>query len=122
MGSAIATYPLQGAAYCTYCHNVLNGILPQRPDIPRKAQITLESIGRANHLMRWIDELFEEGKQKRVDLTEEMDERRLLIILLKEAKSGWHTFNLDPVQHKADRAFDDGLKLKDQLRKRLGQD
>lgn len=120
MGSAVVTYPLQGAAYCTFCHNAINGILPQRPEIPQKARRTLESITRANHLVRWLDELFEEGKQKKLDLTEELDERRLMLISLKEAKSGWHSFNLDPVQHKADRALDDGLKLKDRLKKRLG--
>ena len=37
MASAIVTYPDEGAAFCAYCHNSLNGLQPQRPEIPAKA-------------------------------------------------------------------------------------
>lgn len=119
MGLSVTTHPSEAATFCTFCHNAINGTLPKRPDIPQKAQKVMESIGRANYIVIWVGELLNEAAKRKIDATEQAEDMRLLRGLLNEAKVAWHVFNLDGVQTKADKAFEEGVRIRDQLMKKL---
>ena len=122
MASKIARNPSEGAAFCSFCHNTIDGIQPRRPDIPEKAQATLDSIWRVNSIVVWINGLVSEAEWKKIAVDEEKEDLRLLTITWKEAKTGWHTFSLEGPRIKADKAFEEGIRIKDQLAKKLGHD
>jgi hypothetical protein len=122
MALKVARDPIRGAAFCSFCHDTLNGLQPRRPDIPEKARVTLESINRANLTAARISDLLSEASKKGIAANEEREDLRLLQITLKEAKTGWHAFSLDGPRTKADRAFEEGVRIKDQLAKKLGHD
>jgi mono/diheme cytochrome c family protein len=120
MASAVARYPSEGAAYCTYCHNPINGLQPQRPDIPKKAKTVLEALGRANYMSTWVNDLLKEAQQKKLSVTVEEEDIRLLKMLLQEAKAGWHSFNFEGAETKANKAYEEGLDIKERLSRKLG--
>lgn len=120
MASAVARYPSEGAAYCTYCHNAINGLQPQRPDIPKKAKTVLEALGRANYMSTWVNDLLKEAQQKKLSVTVEEEDIRLLKMLLQEAKAGWHSFNFEGAETKANKAYEEGLDIKERLSRKLG--
>lgn len=122
MGSFAARTPLEGESLCTFCHNTLNGLLPQRPDIVKKAKSTLDAIGRTNHMVAWIDQLLAQAEKKKLEATEEKEDFRLIKISLAEAKTGWHTFKMEAPAVKAEKSFDEAVKIKDKLSKKLGRD
>lgn len=97
MASSVATYPIEASTYCTFCHSSINGILPQRPEIPAKAQKVMESLGRASYAVKWVQDLLKEAQDRKLDVAEQIEDLRLLQGLLYEAKIGWHAFNLDGV-------------------------
>ena len=119
MGTALTTHPSETATYCTFCHNSINGLLPPRPDIPQKAQRIMESIARANFAVLRIGELLNEAETRKVDAAAEKNDLRLLRALLSEAKVGWHSFDLDAVQTKADKAFAEAIRIRDLLAQKL---
>lgn len=121
MASSVARYPIEASTYCTFCHNSINGILPQRPEIPAKAQRVMESLGRASYGVKWVQDLLKEAQNRKLDVAEQTEDLRLLQGLLYEAKIGWHAFNLDGVQVKADKAFEESARIREQLMKKLGQ-
>lgn len=120
MASAVVTYPDEGAAYCAHCHNAVNGIQPQRPDIPVKAKAVIEAIKRANFVVNWTNGLMGEANRRKLDVSEEQEDLKVVEIMLKEVKAGWHAFGLDSVLRKAEATFEEGAKIKDRLRKKLG--
>jgi hypothetical protein len=122
MASSVARNPSHGAAFCSFCHSTLNGLQPRRPEIPEMARVTLESMARTDFIVAWINDLLSEAQKKKIAVEEEKEDLRLLQITLKEAKTGWHAFNLDGPRWKADRAFEEGTRIKDQLVKKLGHD
>jgi hypothetical protein len=121
MASSVARYPIEASTYCTFCHNSINGILPQRPEIPAKAQKVMESLGRASYAVKWVQDLLKEAQDRKLDVAEQVEDLRLLQGLLYEARIGWHAFTLDGVQVKADKAFEESLRIREQLMKKLGQ-
>lgn len=121
MASTVATDPSEASALCAYCHNTINGLQPQRPDIPLRARRVVESIGRANYLVMLVDELLARAKKSKIGAADETEDSRLLHNLLIETKVSWHAFNLDGVKLKADKAFAEGTRLRDQLKKKLDQ-
>ena len=121
MASKIARYPSEGAAFCSFCHNTVNGPQPRRPEIPDRARVTLESIGRANYMVVWITDLLGEAQKKNIVAREEREDLRLLQVTLSEAKIGWHSFDLEGPRIKAERAFEEGIRIRDRLQKKLGR-
>lgn len=121
MASAVATSPVETANYCAYCHNSINGILDRRPEIPHRAQMFMESLARANSMRLWTADLIAEAERRGIDVSAERDQMRLLQGLLFEARSGWHGFGLDAVQTKADKAFDEGQRLRIAVQSKLGR-
>ena len=119
MASSVATFPTDAATYCTLCHNSINGILPQRPDIPASAKKVMESIGRATYAVKLAQDLLKEAQDRRLDVAEQIEDMRLLQQLLQEAKVGWHSFTLEGTRVKAEKAFEEGLRIRDQLMKKL---
>jgi hypothetical protein len=122
MGSSVARAPLEGESLCTFCHNTVNGLLPQRPDIVKKAKSTLDAVARTNYMVAWIDEMLGQAEKKKLDVAAEKEDFRLLKITLAEAKAGWHAFKLEAPAAKADKSFDEAVRIKDKLSKKLGRD
>ena len=122
MAKRAAKTPNEGAAYCSFCHDTLNGLQPRSPAIPEMARITLESIARASFVVARINDLLVEAQKKKIGANEEREDLRLLLITLQEAKAGWHAFSLNGPRTKADRAFEEGVRIKDRLAKKLGHD
>jgi len=121
MGSSVARAPSDGESLCTFCHNSVNGLLPQRPDIVKQAKTTLAGIARTNYMVAWIDELLGQAEKKKLNVTDEKEDFRLLKITLAEAKAGWHAFKLEAPAAKAEKSFDEAVKIKDKLSKKLGR-
>jgi hypothetical protein len=119
MASSVATFPTEAATYCTLCHNSINGMLPQRPEIPAKARKVMESIGRATFALKFAQDRLKEALAQKVNVAEQTEDLRLLQQLVLETKVGWHAFNLDGVQVKADKAFAEGLRIRDELASKL---
>jgi len=119
MASSVARAPDEGRSLCTFCHNVLNGPLPQRPDIVKNAKTTLDAIARTDYMVVWINELLEQARKKKLNVKAEVEDLRLLKVTIAEAKTGWHAFTLETPAMKATKAFDQALKIKDSLSKKL---
>ena len=119
MGTSVLYTAEETASLCAHCHDTANGLLPRRPEIPAKANATMQAIRRADAVVTWADRLMTEGRAKKADLGAEERELKIVQAMLAEAKVSWHAFNLEVVQKKADAAFEAGTKLKDALRKKL---
>jgi len=122
MASTIAGRPSQIAALCTFCHNTIDGLQPRKPEVPKRAQNTLESMQRAEQTLAWAKDLLAEAGKRRMKVDAEREDIRLAEMTLKEAKVGWHAFNLDSVSLKANKAFEEGLRVKELLTNKLGHD
>lgn len=120
MTSCVARAPAEGNALCTFCHNVIDGPLPQRPDIVRKAKSTLDAIARTKYLLAWIDELLDKARTKKINVKSEEEALRGLKLSLSEAKADWHTFSLETPSAKAAKSFDEAVRIKDSLSVKLG--
>ncbi|HSB09281.1 MAG TPA: multiheme c-type cytochrome [Blastocatellia bacterium] len=121
MASSAARRSFEGESLCTFCHNTVNGLLPQRPDIVMKAKSTLDAITRTSYMVGWINELLAQADQQKLNVQAEKEELRLLRMALAEQKAGWHAFTLEGPMIKAGKTFDDSVKVKDSLIKKLGR-
>ncbi|HEU4389330.1 MAG TPA: hypothetical protein VFV34_16115 [Blastocatellia bacterium] len=121
MASSVATFPPEAAAYCSHCHNTVNGMLPPRPEIPQKARVLMEAIGRTNHLTEWIEELLNEAKSRKINVAAEADDLRLLKLSLHDVKVEWHAFVTDATLDKANKVFEKGVTIRDRLTKKLNK-
>jgi predicted CXXCH cytochrome family protein len=121
MGSNVMLSSSQTATLCAHCHDTINGLLPARPDIPAAAETTMQSINRAEVAVRWAEKLLKEAQIKKLYLPTQPLEVMAARASLKEAKTTWHTFNLEATKQKADEAFRLGMKVKDELSRRLNQ-
>lgn len=119
MGSQVLYTPEETAEMCSTCHNSPNKLMPARPEIPQKANEVMQAIRRANTMVLWADRLIEQAVVKKMDVSDIEREQKVARTMLAEAKVGWHAFNLDSVQRKADQAFETSNKLKDSLRAKL---
>jgi predicted CXXCH cytochrome family protein len=119
MASEVIYTPEQTAKLCASCHDSTNALMPKRPEIPGKADEAMQAIRRASVVTLWAERLVEEAQQKKIDLGDAPSEMKIIRTELAEAKASWHAFMLDVVRRKADGAFEDGTKLKDQLRAKL---
>jgi hypothetical protein len=119
MASQVLYTPDETSAMCSTCHNSPNKLMTPRPEIPQKANEVMQSIRRANTVVVWTDRLFEEADKRKMDVSEEKKEQKIVKAVLAEAKISWHAFNLDSVRRKADDAFEMGTKVKDSLRAKL---
>lgn len=80
----------------------------------------MEAIGRTDHLVKWIDELLREAQSKKINVTAEKEDLRLLKTSLHEVKVGWHAFVTDGALEKANKGFEEGVKVRERLAKKLG--
>ncbi len=119
MASQVLYTPDETSAMCSTCHNSPNKFMPPSPEVPQKANEVMQSIRRANTLVVWADRLLEEADKRKLDVSEEKKEQKIVRAVLAEAKISWHAFNLDSVRRKADDAFEMGTKVKDSLRAKL---
>ncbi|MFN7944535.1 MAG: multiheme c-type cytochrome [Blastocatellia bacterium] len=119
MGSEVITSPDDTATLCATCHNSPNALLPKRPEVPGKASEAMQALRRASSVVAWADRLVEDAQNKKVNVSDEERELKVVHAMLKEAKSGWHVFNLDVARRKSDAAFDAGTKVKDALRSKI---
>ena len=96
--------------------------MPQRPDIVRKAKLTLDAIARTNYMVAWINELLDKARNQKLNVNAEEEALRWLKVMLGEAKAGWHAFTLDTPMAKAGKSFDEAVRIKDSLTTKLGLD
>ena len=120
MGSSVARTSFEGESLCTSCHNTLNGPLPQRPDIVKKAKSTLDTIARTNYTLLAIDELLARARTRKLNVAAEREDLRLLKVTLAEAKTGWHAFTPEGSALKSAKSFDDAVDIKQRLSKKVG--
>ncbi len=107
------------ADLCSRCHDSINSLKP-RPEIPARAKETMMALQRADYVIRWARLLLDNGRRVNLWLNEETNEFKTAEDGLREARTKWHTFDLDAVRTQADEAFLKGTKVRDRLRKRLG--
>jgi hypothetical protein len=119
MASQVLYTPEETAAMCSTCHNSPNKLMPPHPEVPQKANEVMQSIRRAHTVVVLADRLFEEADKRKMDVSEEKKEQKIVKAVLAEAKISWHAFNLDSVRRKADNAFEMGTRVKDSLRAKL---
>lgn len=119
MASAVISGPSEAAALCTVCHNTANGLLPARPEIPKRAGEVMESLIRCNGIFVWIDQLANVAQQRKIDISAETSDLASARKLFSQAKVDWHSVALDDVQKNADEAFKRATKVKDLLMKKL---
>jgi hypothetical protein len=118
MATVVIYSPQEVANLCSDCHNTLD-LQPPSPEIPRRAGETMVGLQRANGVVNWATLLFGEGQRRGLHLTGEQNELRAAQQLLSDAKTKWHTFNIEETQKSADGAFQKGSKVKEDLRKKL---
>ncbi len=119
MASEVIYTPAQTAKLCASCHDSTNALMPKRPEIPGKAEVTMQAIRRANMVTLWAERLVNEAKEKKMEIADAEKEMKIVRAMMAESVIAWHSFNLDVVQRKADAAFETGTKLKDELRAKL---
>lgn len=119
MASEVIYLPDQASKLCASCHDSANALLPKRPEIPGQANETLQALKRANFVVSWADRLLEQAQTKKMDVADAAKEMKVVRAMLTESKISWHAFNLVAVRKKADAAFEEGTKVKDELRKKL---
>jgi hypothetical protein len=73
-------------------------------------------------MIEWINELLEKARKRNLRVVAEEEELRLLKITLGEAKIGWHAFTTETPAVKAEKSFDEAVRIKDTLNKKLGLD
>ena len=79
----------------------------------------MESLGRASYGIQYAQELLKAAQARKLDVAEQAGDMKLLQQLLYEARVGWHAFNLDGVRVKSEKAFDESLRIRDQLTKKI---
>ncbi|HEX4946532.1 MAG TPA: cytochrome c3 family protein [Blastocatellia bacterium] len=119
MASEVIYLPDQAAKLCASCHDSTNALLPKRPEIPGQAEETIQALKRAKFVVSWADRLLEQAQGKKMEVAEAAREMKVVRAMLAESKISWHAFNLGVVRKKADAAFEEGTKVKDELRKKL---
>lgn len=119
MASQVLYTPEETATMCSTCHNSPNKLMPLRPEIPVKANEVMQAIRRANTVVMWADRLIEQAEAKKMNITDEKKQQQIARAVMADAKTSWHSFNLDGVHKKADDAFEMSTKVKDSLRAKL---
>lgn len=119
MASEVIYTPEQTGKLCAGCHDSANALMPKRPEIPGKADETMQALRRANMVTLWAERLVDEAKTKKVNIGDGEKKMETVRASLTESVAAWHAFNLETAQTKADATFESGTKLKDQLRAKL---
>jgi hypothetical protein len=108
-------------AFCSLCHNAVNGLLPQRPEIQKKAREALEAMARDDYIGTAVAGLIKESQDRKIDVENESADAKVLKIQTAEVRVAWHAFNLDIALNKANKTFELGLSIRDRLNKKLGR-
>jgi nitrate/TMAO reductase-like tetraheme cytochrome c subunit len=107
------------AEMCARCHEAINYLAP-RPDIPLRANDTMQAFQRANSMLNWAMLLLADAQRRGMDLRTEQAELLVAKKALADAQISWHEFKLEDVRKQADAAFFKGMKVRDELRRKLG--
>ena len=119
MASQVLYSAEETAALCATCHNSPNNLMPANPEIPKRADETMQAIRRANTMVAWADRLMDEAEKRKLDVADLKREEKVVRALLAESKMGFHAFNLDVVRKKADECNEMGTRVKDALRAKI---
>ena len=79
------------------------------------------SIGRADYALKFAQNILKEAQDRKLGVTEELEDMKLLQQLMSEAKVGWHSFTLEGARVKAEKAFEESMRIRDALLKKLGR-
>jgi predicted CXXCH cytochrome family protein len=118
MGTQVIYAPQETSNLCARCHDTLNFLQP-RPEIPTQAAETMTALQRAKGVVLWASLLQAQAEQRNLPHEAERADLQAARQRLDEAKLNWHTFELAPVRRQADAAFQQGVKARDGLRKKL---
>jgi hypothetical protein len=121
MATKVIYSPAETGALCAQCHDP-NHITGPRSLIPGAAKETVAALRRADGVIGWARLLSAEGRRWNLPIAAEEGDLRLAEKALGEAKVSWHTFDLENTRKQADRAFLEGMKARDGLRKKLGNE
>jgi hypothetical protein len=121
MASTVYRSGSQGESLCAYCHNAVNGLLPQRPDIPASSKAILDAIERTQYVLTWIDDLLLTAEKRNIQVDAERKDVAAVKASVDGAKVAWHTFNLDGVLDMANKAFTQAVGIRDRLNKKVGR-
>jgi len=122
MASRVARNPSQGEALCTYCHNAVDGLLPQRPEIPGNSKAILDAIQRTEYVISWVNDLLVIAEKRHIGVDGEKKSLSTVKASLQGVKVAWHTFNLNGVLDMANGTFAQAVDIKDSLNKKLGRE
>jgi hypothetical protein len=120
MSTKVIYSPTETAKLCSRCHDSIDSLKPS-PEIPARAKETMMALQRAGYMINWARLLLDNGRRWNLSLDEETNEFKIAEDTLREARVKWHTFNLENVRAKADNALIKSSKVKDELRKKLGE-
>jgi predicted CXXCH cytochrome family protein len=118
MATQVVVAPRETANLCARCHDTLNFVQP-RPQIPAQAAETMTALQRANSVVLWAQLLLAQVEQRGLPRAEESAALQAAQQRLNEAKAHWHTFELAATRGQADAAFQQGVRARDALRKKL---
>lgn len=119
MATQVVTSPKATADMCARCHDSINYLTP-RPEIPQRANATMQAFQRANAVINWALLLLAEAQKRGLDSKAEQAELKEAKDSLGQAQINWHAFKLEVVRQQADAAFFKGTKVRDSLRRKLG--
>lgn len=119
MATQVLYSPKATADLCARCHDTINYLTP-RPEIPQRANNTMQAFQRANAVINWAMLLLAKVQKRGLDAKVEQAELKATQETLKQAQINWHAFKLEAVRKQADEAFFKGTKIRDALRRKLG--
>lgn len=119
MATQVIYSPQALADQCARCHDTLN-LMPARPEIPAYAGNTLAAFNRANSMLHWASLLLANAEQRNLNIATERAEWQNAQAALNRAKVEWHAFKLDgELRRRIDAAYNQAMKVRDELRKKL---
>jgi nitrate/TMAO reductase-like tetraheme cytochrome c subunit len=119
MATQVIHAPSVLANQCARCHDTLD-LMPARPEIPIFASNTLAAFNRTNSMMQWAHLLLANSQQRNLNVSAERADLLRAQQMLDSAKVDWHTFKLDnALRQRIDAAYNQVLKNRDELRKKL---
>jgi len=119
MAAGVIYTPAQTAALCAKCHDTALSSLPRSPAIAVDAAETMQAIRRASLMVAWAGRLIEVANKRDVVTTAYDAQFKQINVKMSESRVSFHTFLTADSHQKADSAWELGLKLKDELRRKL---
>jgi len=99
--------------FCTICHNNKRGILPYAP---KEVKNVLSMMELANTVVSWSEDFIKEAQKDRKSTPESEKQLTIARNYLKNAKTSWHTFNMEDVTANIEGAYTAAKNARDGLR------